>query len=92
MPDFYVGKTISKFDIGYATQGKMKPSFFSSKLNPGHSMRYLTSPSSSWQIQVRQVPFRHELLIGMPAASLRFASSSACSTVADASALIFKWY
>lgn len=43
-----------------ATHGKTQPSFFSSFVNPGHSMRYDTVPLIKRHIQVRQEPFRHE--------------------------------
>lgn len=56
-------------DAGYATHGRMYPACFSSTLKPGHSMRYITCPLDSWQMQARQVPLRHELTTAKPARS-----------------------
>ena len=47
----------------------MKPSMCSSALSAGHSTLYATAPLTTRQIQVRQVPARHELGRITPAAS-----------------------
>jgi hypothetical protein len=74
------GSRITTSDAGCATQGRMQPSCFSSALRPGQLMRYTTWPLVSWQIQVRQVPLRHEFAIVNPA------SSAACSSGSEAGA------
>jgi hypothetical protein len=59
------GSRITTSGAGCATQGRMQ---------------YTTWPLVSWQIQVRQVPLRHEF------ASVNPASSAACSSGSEAGA------
>ena len=63
-------------DKGRATQGNTRPSAFSSRVNPGHSISYAIDPLSSRQRQVRQVPLRHEERIGARARNPAFSKDS----------------
>src|SRR5437899_10448492 len=51
-----LGTSMVTFDFGYATQGRINPSAFSSALSPGHSMLYPTCPLIKRHMHVQHVP------------------------------------
>lgn len=55
------GASMTRSVSAVATQGRIHPSAFSSRLIPGHSMRWRTRPETTLHMQVRQVPLRQDL-------------------------------
>src|SRR5579864_6738246 len=74
---------MTRSDSAIATQGRIKPSAFSSLLRPGHSIVYRTRPALMWHMQVRHVPLRHDLGKRKPSklAASRMVSDSGASKV-----------